>query len=111
MQVTTLFRDEPTAAPAVDVVVPVHPTFEPGLARQLWSFAFVGLPSTAAYALFFVLLRPLAPMPVANAVALLVTAVANTAANAVATAARFALLRTLIFERRRRFAQVTKESV
>ncbi len=142
----------------------LSPTLVPGLARQLWSFAVVGLLSTAAYALLFVLLRPLAPAPVANAVALLLTAVANTAANrrftfgvrgggglavdhfgglvafalalvltnlsitvllaarpeaprtvelavlmaanAIATAARFALLRALIFERRRRFARV-----
>jgi len=137
-------------------------TAAPGLARQLCSFAVIGAISTAAYALLFLLLRPYAPTPVANAIALLVTAVTNTAANrrftfgvrgggglagdhlggllafalalvctnlsltfllalrpdatrttelavllaagAVATLARFALLRALIFERRRRFA-------
>jgi putative flippase GtrA len=142
----------------------LHETAGPGLARQLCTFAAIGAVSTAAYALLFLLLRPVAPGPVANAVALLLTAVTNTAANrrftfgvrgggglaadhlgglvafalalvctnlsltfllalrpdadratelavllgagAVATAARFALLRALIFERRRRFARV-----
>ncbi|TMC04346.1 MAG: glycosyltransferase [Chloroflexi bacterium] len=136
----------------------------PGLARQIATFALIGTISTAAYALLFLLLRPLAPTPVANAIALVVTAVANTVANrrftfgvrgsgglagdhlgglvafalalvctnlsltfllalrpdatrttelvvllaagAVATGARFALLRALIFERRRRIGQV-----
>jgi putative flippase GtrA len=139
-------------------------TAPPGLTRQLCSFAAIGAACTLAYALLYVLLRPVAPSPVANAIALLLTAVANTAANrrftfgvrgagglasdhlgglvafalalvctnlsltfllalrpgadgttelavllvagAVATAARFALLRALIFERRRRFARV-----
>ena len=48
---------------------------------QLGAFAAVGLASTAAYALLFWLLRPVAPTAAANAVALVVTAVANTAAN------------------------------
>jgi putative flippase GtrA len=136
----------------------------PGLARQLVSFAAIGAVSTAAYAALFLLLRGFAPTPVANATALLLTAVTNTAANrrftfgvrgggglagdhlgglvafalalvctnlsltllvalrpdaarttelavllaagAVATLARFTLLRTLIFERRRRLAAV-----
>jgi putative flippase GtrA len=139
-------------------------TAPPGLTRQLCSFAAIGAACTLAYALLYVLLRPVAPSPVANAIALLLTAVANTAANrrftfgvrgagglasdhlgglvafalalvctnlsltfllalrpgadrttelavllvagAVATVARFALLRALIFERRRRFARV-----
>jgi putative flippase GtrA len=137
-------------------------TTAPGLTAQLFSFAVIGAVSTAAYALLFLLLRPYAPTPVANAIALLLTAVTNTAANrrftfgvrgggglagdhlggllafalalvctnvslglllalrpeatrttelavllaagAVATLARFSLLRALIFERRRRFA-------
>jgi putative flippase GtrA len=139
-------------------------TAGPGLTRQLCTFAAIGATCTLAYALLFVLLRPIVPSPVANAIALLLTAVANTAANrrftfgvrgggglagdhlgglvafalalvctnlsltvllalrpeadrttelavllaagAVATVARFALLRALIFERRRRFARV-----
>ena len=45
---------------------------------QLATYAAIGLVSTAAYALLFWCLRPLAPAAVANAVALLVTAIANT---------------------------------
>jgi len=59
----------------------LSPAGEPGPLRQLWSFGLIGLLSTAAYALLFLLLRPFAPTPVANAVALLLTAVTNTAAN------------------------------
>ncbi|MFI6902635.1 glycosyltransferase [Nonomuraea sp. NPDC050394] len=52
-----------------------------GLARQLPRFAVVGVVSTLAYLGLYTLLRgALAPMP-ANTIALLVTAVANTAAN------------------------------
>ena len=132
--------------------------------RQLWRFGLVGAASTAAYALLFWLLRSVAPAMIANAVALVATAVANTAANrrftfgvqgraglagdhvggsialalalvltnistaalhvlyagpspatelaalvganATATLARFALLRTLILERRRPYARI-----
>jgi len=139
-------------------------TAAPGLIHQLGSFAAIGAVSTAAYAALFLLLRGFAPTPVANAIALLVTAITNTAANrrftfgvrgggglagdhlgglvafalalvctnlsltfllalrrdaarttelavllaagAVATLARFTLLRALIFERRRRFGRV-----
>jgi len=52
-----------------------------GLPRQLARFAGIGVLSTAAYLLLFVLLRgPLGSQP-ANFVALLITAIANTAAN------------------------------
>ena len=50
------------------------------LARQAVRFAGVGAVSTLAYLLLFLLLRPLGPQP-ANLIALLVTAVGNTAAN------------------------------
>jgi putative flippase GtrA len=138
----------------------------PALGRQLWSFAVIGALSSVAYALLFMLLRAHLPAEVANAGALLVTAVANTAANrrftfgvrggggaaadhlggllafalalvctnlsitvltavrpdasptlelavllaagGVATGARFALLRALIFDRRRRLAPVVE---
>jgi putative flippase GtrA len=138
----------------------------PGLARQLCTFAAIGAASTAAYALIFWMVRPFAPAAAANVIGLLVTAVANTAANrrftfgvrggggllgdhlggllalalalvttdlsitvlvavrpdaspalelavlvaasSIATLARFALLRALIFERRRRPAQVVE---
>jgi putative flippase GtrA len=48
---------------------------------QVASFAAVGAVSTAAYALLFWMLRPVAPTAMANALALVVTAIANTAAN------------------------------
>jgi putative flippase GtrA len=49
--------------------------------RQLIRFALIGLASTAAYGLLYLLFRQLiGPFP-ANAAALLITAVANTAAN------------------------------
>lgn len=49
--------------------------------RQLLRFAGVGVASTAAYALLYLVLRPAAGPFAANALALLLTAVANTAAN------------------------------
>ncbi|MEV0995211.1 glycosyltransferase [Nonomuraea sp. NPDC050202] len=52
-----------------------------GMARQLPRFAVVGVISTLAYLLLYSLLRQVVPPLAANAVALLVTAVANTAAN------------------------------
>ncbi|NUW43998.1 bifunctional glycosyltransferase family 2/GtrA family protein [Nonomuraea rhodomycinica] len=52
-----------------------------GMARQLPRFAVVGVFSTLAYLLLFSGLRQAVPALTANAVALLVTAVANTAAN------------------------------
>jgi putative flippase GtrA len=53
----------------------------PGLGRQVTRFAAVGILSTLAYLLLYALARDaLAPQP-ANLVALLVTAVANTAVN------------------------------
>ncbi len=48
---------------------------------QVVYFAAVGLASTAAYAVLFLLMRQVAAAQVANVVALLLTAVANTAAN------------------------------
>jgi putative flippase GtrA len=53
----------------------------PGLGGQVGRFAVIGLASTIAYAVLFVVLRGLAPALVANALALLITAVLNTAAN------------------------------
>ncbi|GAA3089503.1 glycosyl transferase [Streptosporangium carneum] len=52
-----------------------------GMARQLPSFAVIGVLCTLAHLGLFVLLRSVMPAVAANAVALLVTAVANTAAN------------------------------
>ncbi len=52
-----------------------------GLTRQLVRFAAVGALSTLAYLVLFGLLRLGLPAQVANLIALLVTAVANTTAN------------------------------
>ncbi|NUR90724.1 MAG: bifunctional glycosyltransferase family 2/GtrA family protein [Nonomuraea sp.] len=52
-----------------------------GMARQLPRFAIVGAISTLAYLLLFSGLSHAVPVQVANAIALFVTAVANTAAN------------------------------
>ncbi|MEW2430698.1 glycosyltransferase [Micromonospora sp. NPDC047644] len=52
-----------------------------GLPRQLVRFAAVGVASTLAYLLLFVAIRGLLGAQPANLLALLVTAVANTAAN------------------------------
>jgi glycosyltransferase involved in cell wall biosynthesis len=50
-------------------------------ASRVVRFAAVGIASTLAYALLFLLLRAMLPAGAANALALAVTAVANTAAN------------------------------
>ncbi|MBN6038021.1 glycosyltransferase [Amycolatopsis sp. 195334CR] len=70
-------RDQLNRAPA-----PVEaPGVPGGLVRQLVRFAAVGVASTLAYLLLFVLLRGGFGPQAANFVALAVTAVANTAAN------------------------------
>jgi len=51
------------------------------LPRQLASFLAIGAVSTLGYVLLFLLLRLAMPVQAANALSLLVTAVANTAAN------------------------------
>ncbi|MCA0295758.1 MAG: bifunctional glycosyltransferase family 2/GtrA family protein [Actinobacteria bacterium] len=63
--------------PGLPSAVPGVPT---GLLGQLIRFGAVGVASTLAYFLLYLLLRPLGAQP-ANLGALLVTAVANTAAN------------------------------
>jgi putative flippase GtrA len=52
-----------------------------GLRRQLAGFAVVGAVSTAAYVVLYLLLRSAVPAQLANALSLLITALANTAAN------------------------------
>jgi putative flippase GtrA len=52
-----------------------------GMRRQLPSFAVIGAASTVAYLALYLMLRQMGPAVVANAIALLVTAIANTAAN------------------------------
>ena len=54
---------------------------DPRLGRQLWRFAAIGVASTLAYVVLYLALRGGIGAQAANAVALLVTAVANTAAN------------------------------
>ncbi|MFB9734076.1 glycosyltransferase [Streptomyces thermocoprophilus] len=53
----------------------------PGLVAQLWRFAAVGAVSTVGHLLLYAALRPAAGAQAANALALLVCAVGNTAAN------------------------------
>jgi putative flippase GtrA len=53
----------------------------PQLVQQLFRFAGVGVASTLAFAVLYLALRPLAGAFLANGLALLLTAVANTAAN------------------------------
>ncbi|MBB5959434.1 putative flippase GtrA [Saccharothrix tamanrassetensis] len=60
---------------------PATPGVPKGLFRQLVRFAAVGVASTLAYLLLFVLLRGGLGAQGANLVALLVTAIGNTAAN------------------------------
>ncbi|MGY1619251.1 glycosyltransferase [Geodermatophilus sp. SYSU D00691] len=57
------------------------PGVPPGLVTQLLRFAAIGVLSTLAYLLVFVLLRGVVGAQAANLTALLLTAVANTAAN------------------------------
>jgi putative flippase GtrA len=51
------------------------------LARQLFSFGTIGAVSTLAYAAIYAVLRQAAPPAAANAAALVITALGNTAAN------------------------------
>ncbi|MER5429792.1 GtrA family protein [Streptomyces sp. NPDC002588] len=61
--------------------VQTHAPRTTGVARQLPVFAIIGVLSTAAHLGLFTALRPVLDAQLANLVALLVTAVANTAAN------------------------------
>jgi putative flippase GtrA len=53
----------------------------PKLAGQALRFGAIGVASTGAYIVLYSLLRPAQPAAVANAIALLVTTIGNTAAN------------------------------
>jgi putative flippase GtrA len=78
--------------PAADREGPPRPAAADGrattggpAARSIWdevsSFATIGVASTVAYVVLFAALRSIATAAVANAVALVVTAIGNTAAN------------------------------
>ncbi|WP_330233424.1 bifunctional glycosyltransferase family 2/GtrA family protein [Nocardia sp. NBC_00508] len=60
---------------------PLVPGVPLGMVGQLVRFAIVGVLSTLAYLLLYVVLQPFTGAQVANSAALLITAVANTAAN------------------------------
>ena len=56
-------------------------SFSPDLARQVRTFVVVGFVSTAAYAVLFTILRAFTSAGMANVLALVITAIGNTAAN------------------------------
>jgi putative flippase GtrA len=60
---------------------PLVPGVPPGMVGQLVRFGIVGVVSTIAYALLYLLLHPMIGAQAANLTALLLTAIANTAAN------------------------------
>jgi glycosyltransferase involved in cell wall biosynthesis len=60
---------------------PLVPGVPKGMVGQLVRFGIVGIASTLAYALLYLLLHPAIGAQAANLVALLITAVANTTAN------------------------------
>ncbi|MEU1527352.1 glycosyltransferase [Nocardia rhamnosiphila] len=60
---------------------PLVPGVPLGMVGQLVRFALVGVGSTLAYMLLYLLLQPMTGAQVANFAALLITAVGNTAAN------------------------------
>ncbi|WP_280420975.1 bifunctional glycosyltransferase family 2/GtrA family protein [Nocardia carnea] len=60
---------------------PLVPGVPLGMAGQLIRFALVGVGSTLAYMLLYLLVQPVAGAQIANFAALLITAVANTAVN------------------------------
>jgi putative flippase GtrA len=64
-----------------DAIVPAVPGVSPSFARQAVRFGGIGVLSTLAYLLLFLLFRAPMGAQAANLVALLITAVANTAAN------------------------------
>jgi putative flippase GtrA len=76
--VVRLMRDRRAGRPPRSLAVAGSP---PSFGRQVARFVAIGVASTLAYAALFVLLRLAMPAQVANALALLVTAIGNTAAN------------------------------
>ncbi len=68
-----------TAAPRVHAVRPA--AHHRRTVRQAGSFAIIGVASTLAYVALFAILRTTSPAAIANAMALVLTAIGNTAAN------------------------------
>jgi putative flippase GtrA len=64
----------------IDLPQPV-PAQPPGFATQVWRFVVIGVASTLAYVVLYLVLRSGMGSQAANASALLLTAVGNTAAN------------------------------
>jgi putative flippase GtrA len=60
---------------------PLVPGVPPGMVGQMVRFGIVGIASTVAYALLYLLLHPAVGAQAANLTALLLTAIGNTAAN------------------------------
>jgi putative flippase GtrA len=65
----------------LSVIARIAPAPGGTIGRELVGFAAIGVASTGAYVLLFSALRFVASASIANAAALVVTAVANTAAN------------------------------
>jgi putative flippase GtrA len=77
---TTSVRARP-AQPRGGLVPGAAARLRAGLGREVATFAAIGVVSTAAYAVLFLALRSVVGPTVANAAALVITAVGNTAAN------------------------------
>lgn len=77
---TTSVRARP-AQPAGGTLAGVTARLRAGLGREVATFAVIGVLSTAAYAVLYLALRSALGATAANAAALVITAVANTAAN------------------------------
>ena len=77
--VLRLARDLRSGRTALELVEPR--SADRSFAGQVVTFGAIGVVSTAAYALLYLLLRPVVAAQGANALALLLTAIGNTAAN------------------------------
>jgi putative flippase GtrA len=78
--------EAPHSSPRVDgraanFGIPLVQRLRGGLGREVLTFGAIGVVSTAAYAVLYLAMRSLVGPVTANALALLVTAVGNTAAN------------------------------